>query len=92
MNSTSSSADQMQACQRLRQQVDQDGGTQHLSPTDLAFYQTFCDAGNDALPGKQAAELGRDNAIDESAHIPEGTLFGDPNAGRPDDPADANPR
>jgi hypothetical protein len=71
--------------------VEHDGGTHNLSHTDLAFYQTFCETESNALPHRQVAGLDRDGGIDESAHIEEDTLFGDPNAGRPDDPDDANP-
>lgn len=91
MTTISSQTSQTDECRRLRQQVEGDGGTHNLSHTDLAFYQTFCEAENNAALHRSASGLDRDGAIDESAHIEEDTLFGDPNAGRPDDPDDANP-
>lgn len=86
-----SQSSQPEQCRRLQQQVENDGGTHNLSHTDLAFYQTFCETGSHATAHHEADGLEQDGRIDESAHIEEGTLFGDPNAGRPDDPDDANP-
>jgi hypothetical protein len=86
-----SQTSQPEQCRRLQQQVERDGGTHNLSQTDLAFYQTFCEVGESARAPGQASALEHDSGIDESAHIYEDTLFGDPNAGLPDDPDDANP-
>ncbi len=91
MHSTPPSVDTSKECQRLKQLVDRDGGIQNLSQTDLAFLETFCHFEDDPLPAVQNANLSADSGIDESAHIRESTSFGDPNAGRPDDPDDANP-
>lgn len=91
MTAIPSQSTQPEQCRRLQQQVEQDGGTHNLSQTDRAFYQTFCESGTSSADHRQTDALERDGGIDESAHIFEDTMFGDPNAGRPDDPDDANP-
>lgn len=91
MTSLPSQTVQSDPCRRLQQQVEEEGGTHNLSHTDLAFYQTFCEAAGNVRQRHQVTALEEDGGIDESAHIVEDTLFGDPNAGRPDDPDDANP-
>lgn len=80
-----------QECRRLWEQIERDGSTAKLSQTDLAFLQTYCAKRQADIAPTQGAGLLDDDGIDESAHIREGTMFGDPNAGTPDDPADANP-
>ncbi len=87
-NSTASSAHIQSECRRLKQQVERDGGTRNLHTTDLAFLESFCHFDDDPLPPVPDPGLRADSGIDESAHIREGTSFGDPNAGRPDDPND----
>lgn len=91
MHSSPSPQHMNHECQRLQQQVARDGGTQNLSQTDLAFLEAYCGYQDDILPKVADANLSNDGGIDESAHVHEGNLFGDPNAGCPDDPADANP-
>lgn len=91
MTTIPSQTSQPEQCRRLQQQVESEGGTHNLSHTDLAFYQTFCEAAPQAKARRQGTNLEQDGGIDESAHIMESTSFGDPNAGRPDDPDDANP-
>lgn len=86
-----SQSTQPEQCRRLQQQVEDEGGTHNLSQTDLAFYQTFCEVQDNAAADRRTSALEHDSGIDESAHIEEDTTFGDPNAGRPDDPDDANP-
>lgn len=91
MTTIPSQTSQPEQCRRLQQQVEQEGGTHNLSQTDLAFYQTFCETAHQSKAHRQATALDHDGGIDESAHVLEGTSFGDPNAGRPDDQDEANP-
>lgn len=95
MNRSMTRDDNRQRCQALRERIAREGGSDQLSATDLAFLQTFCetDAGIDPDPLASADTrlLDQGGAVDTSAGIQEGTIFGDPDAGRPDDAADANP-
>lgn len=91
MNDPANQEDMNRQCQRLQQQVERDGGTQNLSQTDLAFYESWCGQAQHALPDAPTAALDAPQGVDESGGDDTGTIYGDPYAGTPDDPDDANP-
>jgi hypothetical protein len=91
MNSTSTQNDMARECERLKQQVERDAGTHALSQTELAFLESYCGYKKDELPEVPGAMLSKPAGVDNSGGGDTGTIFDDPDAGTPDDPADANP-
>lgn len=78
-------------CERLKEIVERDGGTENLSPTEFAFLQSVCKPGHTGLSNADDVVFASVPTIDNSVGNPSGTIMDDPDAGRPDDPDDANP-
>lgn len=81
----------VQECQRLQGMIAAGKGMDALSPTELAFFQTFCQASNAEVKLPDDVVIASTSGIDQSNGVDSNTLFDDPDAGRPDDPGDANP-
>lgn len=91
MNNANLGMDARKECERLRNVVERDGGTENLSPTELAFLQSVCKAGREGLAKAEDVVFASTPTLDNSGGNPGGTIMDDPDAGRPDDPDDANP-
>lgn len=83
--------DARKECERLRQIVERDRGTAHLSPTEFAFLQSVCTPGKEGLSETEDVVFASASTIDNSGGNQGGTIMDDPDTGRPDDADDANP-
>ena len=91
MNTANQGIATQKECQRLREKIQHDGGTNQLSATELAFFQAVCSPGYEDLSAPADVVFVASPTIDNSGCNPGGTIMDDPDAGRPDDPDDANP-